>query len=76
VEDDLFDLGVNSLTTLSVQRRIDEAFPGKIRVPDLVRFPTIAALAEAIRTRDAAAPSPSRKAAQFQRFLEVLGTQK
>ncbi len=74
VEDNLFDLGVNSLTTLSIQRRIDQAYPGKVAVPDLLRFPTVAALAAAIRERGtAAAKAPSQKAEQYQRFLEALG---
>jgi amino acid adenylation domain-containing protein len=74
VEDDLFELGVNSLTTLSVQRKIDQAFPGKIRVPDLLRFPTVAALAAVIKSRGAAAPKQSVKSEQYQKLLEVLGS--
>lgn len=72
VDDSLFDLGVNSLTTLSLQRQIDKAYPGTISVPDLLRFPTIAELAAAVRSRSAVASSPSKRGEQYQRFLEAL----
>ena len=50
INDDLFTLGLTSLTMISVIARIDDAFGLSLRVTDFMRLRTVAKLAEEIRS--------------------------
>lgn len=45
VDDDLFDLGVNSLALVEIHERLEERFPGRVEVEDLFERPSVRALA-------------------------------
>ncbi len=45
VNDDLFDLGVNSVALVEIHERIDESYPGQLEIEDLFDTPSIAAVA-------------------------------
>jgi amino acid adenylation domain-containing protein len=72
INDNLFDIGGNSLITLSLQKKIEELYPGKIKIPDLIQYPTIAALAKVIKTREASVPQKSEREEQLQTLLEAI----
>ncbi len=73
INDNLFDIGGNSLITLSVQRKIDEFYPGKIKIPDIIQHPTISSLARAIKTRESTIVEKSGREEQLQILLETIG---
>jgi amino acid adenylation domain-containing protein len=72
VNDNLFDLGVNSLITLNIQRKIERFYSGAIRIPDLMNYPTIAGLAALIKTRESDATVIDGRAEQFRNFLDGI----
>ena len=45
VNDNLFELGANSLKLIEIHERIDQEYPGKIDLTELFDYPTIAELA-------------------------------
>jgi amino acid adenylation domain-containing protein len=51
VNDNFYDLGGNSLLTAQIQVRLREALGRNIEMVDLFKYPTVATLAEAIRSR-------------------------
>ena len=75
IHDNLFDIGGNSLITLSLQRKIDTLYPGKVKIPDLVQYPTIAALGNVIKTRETTVLQTSERDEQLQALLEAIGGQ-
>lgn len=44
VDDNLFELGISSLTLAQIHERLDQCFPGQLDVTDLFDYPTILAL--------------------------------
>lgn len=72
INDNLFDIGVNSLTTLTIQRRIDQFYPGKIKIPDLIQYPTISSLASALKDKKATELESSGREEQFKIFLDGI----
>ena len=72
INDDLFDIGGNSLTTLSIQRKIDEFYPGKVKIPDIIQYPTVSRLAQAIKNRESTTAEQSGRNEQFQNLLEAI----
>lgn len=51
-DQNLFELGADSLTLVKIHEGIDARFPGKVEVTDLFDYPTISSLAGYISTRD------------------------
>lgn len=51
-DDNLFEVGISSLTLTEIMLAIDEKYPGKVDINDLFEYPTIRALADYLR-RDA-----------------------
>lgn len=74
VHTNFFDIGMNSLTTLTMHRKIGKVYPGKIKIPDLIQYPTISDLATLIRNRKQSVPKFSEKEEQYQTFLETLNS--
>ena len=72
INDNLFDIGVNSLTTLTIQRKIDQYYPGRIRIPDFIQYPTISTLAAALKNKKEAQYESSGREEQFRIFLEGI----
>jgi acyl carrier protein len=72
IQTNFFDVGINSLTTLSLQRKIDKVYPGKIKIQDLIQYPTISDISTLIRSREPARLETSEKEAQYQTFLETI----
>lgn len=72
VFDNLFDIGVNSLTTLTIQRKIDKFYPGKIKIPDLFQNSTISSIAGVIKEREATVLETSGRDEQLRIFLEGI----
>ncbi|MFQ5643404.1 MAG: AMP-binding protein [Thiogranum sp.] len=50
-DQNLFELGADSLTLVKIHEEIDARFPGKVEVTDLFEYPTISALAAYIGSR-------------------------
>ncbi len=46
VNDDLFDLGVNSVALVEIHERIDDLYPGQLEIEDLFDTPSIVAVAQ------------------------------
>jgi amino acid adenylation domain-containing protein len=73
IHDDLFDIGGNSLTTLSIQRKIDEFYPGKVKIPDIIQYPTVSSLANVIKNRESTLiEDAAGRNEQFQNLLEAI----
>ena len=70
IHDNVFDIGGNSLTILSIQRKINELYPGKIQIPDLVQYPAISSLAAALKNKEGKGSERSGREEQFQIFLD------
>ncbi len=49
IHDNLLELGASSLALVEIHAGLDELYPEKIEITDLVEHPTIAGLAELIR---------------------------
>ncbi|MEU2180424.1 amino acid adenylation domain-containing protein [Streptomyces thermolilacinus] len=58
-EDSFFAVGGTSLTLTRLHERVDGRYPGALRLVDLFRLNTIAALAGALEETGAAAPAPA-----------------
>lgn len=54
-DDDLFEVGISSLTLTEIMLAIDEKFPGQVDINDLFDYPTIRALADFIDGQQAEA---------------------
>ena len=50
VNDSLLELGASSLALVEIHAGLEEAFPGKIEITDLVDYPTISKLADYLRS--------------------------
>ena len=48
-DDNLFEVGVNSLTLTEIVLAIDERYPGKMDISDLFDYPTLRAIADFLR---------------------------
>jgi acyl carrier protein len=48
-DDNLFEVGVSSLTLTEIVLAIDERHPGKFDISDLFDYPTLRAIAEFLR---------------------------
>ncbi len=61
VDDNLFDLGADSLVLVSIHQAIDSSYPDVLKLEDFLLYPSIAALARHIAEspRDPARPLPS-----------------
>jgi acyl-CoA synthetase (AMP-forming)/AMP-acid ligase II/acyl carrier protein len=55
-DDNLFEVGVSSLTLTEIVLAIDEKYPGKVDISDLFDYPTIRQLAGFLRCRVATGP--------------------
>jgi len=55
LNDNLFELGTNSLKLIEIHEQIDREYPGKIDLTELFDFPTIAELARHLESKAAAA---------------------
>ena len=73
VNDNLFEFGVNSLTTLTIQRKINQIYPGKIRIPDIMQYATISDLAKILKNREATTLGKSGREGQLENFLSEIG---
>ncbi|MFQ5548640.1 MAG: AMP-binding protein [Woeseia sp.] len=51
-DDNLFEVGINSLTLTEIALALDEQYPGKVDINDLFDYPTLGEIAEFIRRRD------------------------
>ena len=51
-EDNLFEVGVSSLTLTEITLAIDERYPGKLDISDLFDYPTLREIAEFMRQKD------------------------
>lgn len=51
VDDNLFDVGANSLTLIQIHEKIDELYPGRLDLTELFDFPTIAQLAKHLEAK-------------------------
>jgi amino acid adenylation domain-containing protein len=72
IETNIFDIGINSLTTITMHRKIEHFYPGKIKIPDFIQHPTISSLASLIKKRDSSQRKTSEKENQYQIFLESI----
>jgi len=52
IEDSLLELGASSLSLVEIHTGLDELYPGKIEITDLVDHPTIADLANYIKSKE------------------------
>jgi acyl carrier protein len=52
--DNLFELGVSSLRLIEIHEQIEQEYPGRIDLTELLDFPTIAELARHLQGRAAA----------------------
>lgn len=74
IDTNFFDMGINSLTTLTLHRKIDKRYPGKIKIPDLLQYPTVSDLATLIQSRKSVLPQTSEKETQYHTFLETINS--
>ena len=72
IETNIFDIGINSLTTITMHRKIENFYPGKIKIPDFIQHPTISSLAGLIKKRKSSERKTSEKENQYQIFLESI----
>ena len=49
--DDLLEIGASSLALVEIYTALDEMFPGRLEVTDLVEHPSIASLAKLLQGR-------------------------
>ena len=52
VEDNLFDLGISSLTLAEIHAGIDETWPDQVEITDLFDYPTVAELAQFLDSKN------------------------
>lgn len=52
INDSLLELGASSLSLVEIHSGLDELYPGKIEITDLVDHPTIADLAEYLKSKE------------------------
>jgi len=52
IEDSLLELGASSLSLVEIHSGLDELYPGKIEITDLVDHPSIADLAKYIKAKE------------------------
>lgn len=57
VSDNLFELGISSLTLAEIHADIEDAWPGKLDITDLFDYPTVAEISGLLQERDAGAAS-------------------
>ena len=50
-DQNLFELGADSLMLVRIHEEINARFPGKVEITDLFEYPTISSLAEYIQGR-------------------------
>ena len=48
-DQNLFELGADSLLLMRIHEELDARFPGKVEITDLFQYPTINSLAEYLR---------------------------
>lgn len=53
VDDNLFEVGVSSLTLAQIHEQFDEKFPDRLKMTDLFDYPTVSQLAEFIHRKPA-----------------------
>ena len=51
-DDNLFEVGLTSLTLTEIVLAVDERYPGKVDINDLFDYPTIREIAAFIRSKD------------------------
>ena len=51
-DDNLFEVGVSSLTLTEITLAIDERYPGKLDISDLFDYPTLRQIADFMRSKD------------------------
>ena len=51
-DDNLFEVGVSSLTLTEIVLAIDEKYPGKLDISDLFDYPTLREVADFMRSKD------------------------
>ncbi|MFQ6004222.1 MAG: AMP-binding protein [Woeseia sp.] len=51
-DDNLFEVGINSLTLTEIVLALDEQYPGKVDINDLFDYPTLGEIAEFIRRKE------------------------
>ena len=50
-DDNLFEIGISSLSLAEIHEKIDERYPGQVDITDLFDYPTINALARFIEEK-------------------------
>jgi len=74
VHDNFFELGGHSLAAVAIQSTLDGRLPRPVSLIDLFRYPTVAALAEAVGTPPAPATAgPGRGAARRAALTRIPG---
>ena len=56
--DDLFELGISSITLASIHADIDAAWPGALDITDLFDHPSVAEIADVLAARGGDGPPP------------------
>ncbi len=72
VNDNFFNLGGNSLLLLSLHRKLEERFPGLLKIMDFMEFQTVSDLAQYIDSMKESKTISSRRSIQLNNFYESI----